>query len=305
MPAWNAEATIEIAIGSVLDQYSVGVHVLVCDDASQDGTRSVVQGVGSERVVLLSNADNLGPGRSRDRAIERATTPWVAFIDADDAWHPQRLWRLLEAGRSTGADVVFDDSMLCHHVGGQLVPWKPIHGQQAFGGRGNSPRPVRVEDYVTSERLLVHPLIRTEFIRRYRIRHSSRRFAEDAEFYLRLAQAGAKFCYVPEPLYHYRVTPGSLTAQARDPTLMRQCLQECALWDGWLPSVQDAFNQKIVSLRINEALYDFADAVRRGHLSSAAKLLLSHPGMLAQLPRRLTRQIDYQAHRILHGGSKR
>lgn len=305
MPAWNAEATIETAISSVLDQHSVGVHVLVCDDASRDCTRSVVQGLGTKRIMLLSNTDNLGPGRSRDRAIERATTPWVAFIDADDAWHPQRLRRLLEAGRSTAADVVFDDSMLCHHVGGQLVPWRRIHGTRAFGGKGTSPRVVRIEDYITSERLLAQPLIRTDFIRRHGIMHSSRRFAEDAEFYLRLALAGAKFCYVPDPLYHYRVTPGSLTAQAKDPTLMRRCLEECAQWEGWWPAAQEAFQRKVASLRVNEALYRLADALRGGRFATASRLLVSHPQLLTQLPRRLMGQVHYHAHRLAHGGSRR
>jgi hypothetical protein len=162
-----------------------------------------------------------------------------------------------------------------------------------------------VEDYITSERLLIHPLIRGEFVLAHGIRHSARRFAEDAEFYLRLARAGARFCYVPDPLYYYRVSPGSLTAQANDPTMMRRCLEECAQWDGWWPSALAAFDSKIASLRVNEALYLLAHAIRNGELSQAARLIANEPRLLVTIPRRLVRQVQYQTHRLAHGGRRR
>ncbi len=147
--------------------------------------------------------------------------------------------------------------------------------------------------------------MRKSMIHTHGVRHSSRRFAEDAEFYLRLALAGAKFCYVPEPLYYYRITPGSLTAQAKDPSLMRQCLEACAQWKGWSPSVQSAFQTKIDSLHVNEAMYDLAGAVRGRRFGRAARLLAAEPRLLARLPRSLFRQLVYQVHRFTHGGSGR
>mgnify|MGYP002737714604 CR=1 FL=1 len=303
--AYNAERHICQALRSAMRQSVRENKIIVCDDASSDRTVEVVAAIENGPIKIIFNNKNLGPGPSRDRAIEHAESQWVALLDADDTWHCERLRRLLAAAVSTGADVVFDDTLLCHEVRGRLVPWKRLHGTRAFGGKGTAARIVRIEDYITSARLLAHPLISTDFIRRHEIEHSSRRFAEDAEFYLRLALAGAKFCYVPEPLYHYRITPGSLTAQARDPTLMRKCLEECAQWVGWWPSAQAAFQKKAASLRINESLYHLGEAVRRGHFSTASGLLLSHPQLFAQLPRRLIHQVHYHAHRLIHGGSRR
>lgn len=307
MPAYNAERTIKEALTSVIAQSLKPLEIIVCDDSSSDNTAQAAASLGNSRIRILKNPHNLGPGPSRDRAIQTAHSSHIALIDADDDWHLERLQRLLAAADSTNADVIFDDTLLCHNVNGQLVPWRRIHGARAFGGtgKGTSPRVVHIEDYITSERLLAHPLIRTDFIRRHGIMHSSRRFAEDAEFYLRLALAGAKFCYVPEPLYHYRITPGSLTAQAKDPTLMRKCLEECAQWEGWWPAAQEAFQRKVASLRVNEALYRLADAVRVGRFATASHLLVCHPQLLAQLPRRLLRQLHYHAHRLAHGGSRR
>ena len=305
MAVRNGESTILQALASVLCQTMPVEDAIVCDDASTDATLATLANLNNPHIRVIRNVSNIGPGQSRDKALRNSSSQWIALIDADDVWHPERLKHLLAAAETTGADVIFDDTLLCHDASGQLVPWRRIHGTHAFGGTGASPRIVRIENYITSERLLAHPLIRTDFIRRHGIQHTSRRFAEDAEFYLRLALTGAKFCYVPEPLYHYRISPGSLTTQAKDPTLMRKCLEECARWDGWWPSAQEAFQRKIASLRVNEALYHLTDSIRSGHFATAASVLLSHPRLLALLPRRLMRQLHYQAHRVIHGGSGR
>lgn len=303
--AYNAAATLDTAIRSALDQDIPVHHVIVCDDASVDGTAGLVALYQDPRVVLLENETNLGPGQSRDRAIQLVTSDWVAILDADDSMSSSRLGELLSATTSCEADVAFDDPVLCHETAAGLAPWRRIHGDRAFGGRGHAPRTVRTEDYIFSPRLLVQPIIRTAFLRAHGINHSSRRFAEDAEFYLRLAHAGARFCYVPQPLYLYRITPGSLTDQARDPSLMRQCLEECAQWEGWSPSARAAFDIKIASLHRNEAAYALARLVRSGRMAAAARLLTSQPHLLRSLPPKLLERVGYHAHRLLHGGRRR
>jgi succinoglycan biosynthesis protein ExoO len=303
--AHNAERTIGATISSLLHQSLSDIEVLVCNDASTDSTESVIKSFHDPRIKYLVNGTNCGPGVSRDLGIQESIAPWVAIVDADDVCHPLRLERMLSAGEASGADFIFDDILLCHDTDGSLVPWTFVHGPNAFGQSFGTARVIRVEDYVCGDRLVAQPLIRTSFIRRHAICHSQRRFAEDAEFYLRIALAGARFCYVPEPLYYYRITPGSLTAQARDPTLMRQCLEECAQWDGWWPSARAALETKVASLRTNEALYTFARAIRSANFGDAARMIASEPRLLAILPRRLIRQFHYQAHRMIHGGRRR
>lgn len=303
--AFNSSATILNTISSILSQSTAQLQLLICDDASTDGSPEIVKKIQDPRISLLVNESNLGPGPSRDRAIRYASAPWVALVDADDAWHPDRLRRLMAVAEATNADVVFDDTLLCHDTRTGLAFWKPLHGVAAFGEAGDMPREIRIEDYISSDRLLIHPLIRTDFIRKHAIRHSARRFAEDAEFYLHLALAGAKFCYVPEPLYYYRITPGSLTAQAKDPALMRKCLEECAQWQGWSPAVESAFREKIASLHSNESLHALVKLVRDGRLVAAANLLTSDHRLLKVLPRRILQQFHYRAHKFLHGGRSR
>lgn len=302
MAAFNAERTIVESIGSVMTQSMSAIELIVCDDASTDRTNEKIERIHDPRITLLKNKRNIGPGLSRDRAIQRALSPWIALVDADDAWHPDRLRRLIAAAESTDADVVFDDTLVCHDTAAGLTPWKPLHGSNAFGGSGNVARDVRIEDYITSDRLLIHPIVRSDFIRKHGICHSTRRFAEDAEFYMRLAWAGATFCYLPEPLYLYRITPGSLTAQAKDPSLMRECLTECSRWEGWSSTVQEAFEIKVGALRRNEMLYELSRMLRGGGFIRAFNLLMSEPHLLATLPLKLAQQLRYHAHRIMNGG---
>lgn len=305
MPAYNAERTIAEAVRSVLAQDMGRLELIVCDDCSRDGTRAVLASIADARLRVLSNESNMGAGRSRDRAIAAATAPWIAVIDADDAWRPDRLARLLACAGEPGACVVFDDLMICHDVQGEMVPWQPLHGPAAFATRGSAARDIRAEDYVTSPRLLIKPLFPARFTRELGVRHGSRAFGEDAEFFIRLAGAGARFRYLPEPLYLYRVTQGSATAQARDVSLMRQCIEDCAREREWSASMRAAFAQKIAALRRNEALYRLVRLLREGRPGAALAHLLRNPGMLAILPARALRHLRYQLHRIRHGGTRR
>lgn len=269
-----------------------------------DSTCAVIRSISGPRLTLLYNEANLGPGLSRDRAIAASNGEWIALIDADDICAPERLSRMLDAASATGADVVFDDLMMCHDTDTGLKPWQPLHGRHAFGSKG-LPSLIEIESYIRSSRLLIKPIIRTSFIRQHNIRHSARRFAEDAEFILRLAHAGARFCYVPAPMYLYRITPGSLTAQARNPALMRQVVEACAQWPGWSPAVLEAFKDKIVALTRNEQLYALKAAVRQGQVGSVLNLLAASPGLALDAFQRLPGQLAYQWHRVRHGGHGR
>ena len=305
MPAFNVASTIAQAIRSVLAQSMNELELIVCDDASSDETVSTVQGFVDPRVSLLVNSQNLGPGPSRDRAISAARAPLVALLDADDAWLPDRLQTLLAALGKDPDVMVFDDAMICHDSGGTMVPWRPVHGRFAFGADGSNAQEVLLEDYIRAERLLIHPVMPVRVIREHGLRHTDRRFAEDAEFYIRLGLAGVTMRYVPKPLYLYRVAPGSLTAVGRDRTLMRRCLEDCARLDDVPDTIRRALADKIVALRTNEALYKLADQFRRGNLVGILRILANEPRALLVLPRRLARHLSYQAHRIKHGAQGR
>lgn len=304
MPAFNAATTLQAAVDSVLAQSVSDFELVVCDDASTDGTQELLKSIDDIRLKSIRNPENLGPGLSRDRAIEQASAPWVALIDADDIWLPERLERLLNAVKETPGKLIFDDIMTCHSSEGGLVPWRAVHGRNAFGGHGAKARNIKIEEYLSSPRLLIKPLIPLAVIRQAALRHSNRSFGEDAEYFLKLALAGVGFRYLPEPLYLYRVQPGSATSKAGIEQ-MRECIEDCAAWDGWSDSVKKAFRSKVISLRHNETLYSIVEHASNGRFLSAVREFASNPAAASIMPHRLFRHFAYQVHRLRHGGANR
>lgn len=305
IPAFNAAGTIATAVDSVLAQTCPDFEVIVCDDASTDDTATIVDEYDDDRVRLLRNVRNAGEGRTRDRAIAAAKGRWIAVLDADDAWLPSRLEKLLCAADGRRDYMVFDDLMICHDTRLGMVQWRPLRGRNAFGTTGRHAREVPLPSYLRSERLLIKPLFPTHVVRENGIQHSERRFGADTEYFIRLAHAGLGFAYVPEPLYLYRVTPGSATGVAKGHHLMRECIEACASLAWKQPEVMDAFRYKIAALRDNERLYEIADFARRGEWIRCLQVLANYPRLLRILPRRGAKHLAYQVHRIMHSGAKR
>lgn len=84
-PAYNVAPYIGQCIESVQAQTLPDWEMIIVDDASTDDTVAVVQQyLGDPRIRLLCNVQNLGPGGTRNRALEAAQGEWVAVLDADD-----------------------------------------------------------------------------------------------------------------------------------------------------------------------------------------------------------------------------
>ncbi|CAB1129996.1 Glyco_trans_2-like domain-containing protein [Candidatus Hydrogenisulfobacillus filiaventi] len=89
IPAYNARAVIADALESALNQELAPLEVIVVDDGSTDGTADWVRSR-YPGVVVIEQA-NGGPSRARNAGIAAARGDWVAFLDADDRWHPRKL----------------------------------------------------------------------------------------------------------------------------------------------------------------------------------------------------------------------
>ena len=98
IPAFRSENVIVRALNSALNQTSQPDEIIVVDDASDDQTVSIVREFSKScpKLRLVVNTENEGPGRSRNTAWQLATTEFVAFLDADDTWQPEKLQIQLE-----------------------------------------------------------------------------------------------------------------------------------------------------------------------------------------------------------------
>ncbi|MBR6940130.1 MAG: glycosyltransferase family 2 protein, partial [Clostridia bacterium] len=102
MAAYNAEKTIGYAIDSVLCQTYKNFELIIVNDCSEDNTESIVQSYAAKdnRIKLISNEKNLGVSLTRLEALKNCSGEWVAILDSDDAWMPEKLEKQIELQRS-------------------------------------------------------------------------------------------------------------------------------------------------------------------------------------------------------------
>src|SRR5579885_3306070 len=104
IPLYNKAPYIARAIASVQRQTVRDVELIVVDDGSTDGSSSVVESIEDSRKALIRQL-NAGPGAARNRGLRDARAPFVAFLDADDAWAPSFLEEALRALQGASAEV--------------------------------------------------------------------------------------------------------------------------------------------------------------------------------------------------------
>lgn len=109
IPAYNAEAFLTEAIQSVLAQTITDWELFIVDDCSTDGTAAISQRFSKQdpRIISIRNESNLGAAGTRNVGLERAAGKWVAFLDSDDLWHPDKLGKQLWEANETGADLIY------------------------------------------------------------------------------------------------------------------------------------------------------------------------------------------------------
>ncbi|MGV3723986.1 MAG: glycosyltransferase family 2 protein [Actinomycetota bacterium] len=193
IPAYNAAGCVSNAIESVLAQTVPPVEILVVDDGSADRTAEVIAGFGPP--VRLLRQRNAGPAAARNHAAREAQGDWLALLDADDAWLPEKLERQLQY---TGDPAV-----------GLIHCWGPP---------GGGPVPDRItlgslweRNCIVNSSVLVR---RTAFEQVGGFDEDRGLISvEDYNLWLRLLAAGWTVATCPQQLHAYTPAPGNLSGQ--------------------------------------------------------------------------------------------
>jgi glycosyltransferase involved in cell wall biosynthesis len=106
VPTYNSSEVLPRAIESVLSQSLDDLELIVVDDASTDRTDTVVSRYDDPRLRYVRHETNRGGSAARNTGIEHACGTYVAFLDADDEWHPEKLERQVECLESRSEDWV-------------------------------------------------------------------------------------------------------------------------------------------------------------------------------------------------------
>ena len=103
MPSYNTASFIAESIQSVLAQSYKDWELIIVDDCSPDNTDQVVKPyLSDERITYLKNEKNSGAAVSRNRALREAKGKWIAFLDSDDLWMPEKLEKQISLMEKNG-----------------------------------------------------------------------------------------------------------------------------------------------------------------------------------------------------------
>ncbi len=97
MPSWNTAKFIGESIQCVIEQTYTNWELLIVDDCSADDTDKAVEPfLTDSRIKYLKNDKNLGAALTRNRAMREARGEWIAFLDSDDLWMPEKLEKQID-----------------------------------------------------------------------------------------------------------------------------------------------------------------------------------------------------------------
>jgi len=197
MPSYNAAATVEEAVASVLGQSYPQVELVVVDDGSTDGSTEILQRLAAEhpdRITLIYQHRS-GPFAARNAALAHARGNYIAFLDADDTWHPDALRQLHDALQAASADIAY-----C--------------GWQDFGDATADPTPKLLPEFgahqaashfLENEPWPIHSvLIRRQLIDDLRGFSERAPTAMDVDLWLRMLARQPKLVRAPEVLAFHR-----------------------------------------------------------------------------------------------------
>jgi succinoglycan biosynthesis protein ExoO len=215
IPAYRAEATLDRALNSALGQTIDDVEVIVVDDASGDGSWELVldRMRHDPRLRAIQHRHNCGKPIAMNRAIETARGRWIAVLDADDWYHPDRLAALIALGEAAGADLVADNQFFFDARADRMLG-------SAWRG-GPTHWPLTFDDYLAGADAyrnfnlgMLKPVVRADFIRRTGLEYEEQaRNGQDFFYILRFFLLGGTALVADQPYYCYTQAFGRASRQ--------------------------------------------------------------------------------------------
>lgn len=199
IPLFNRAGSIAATVESVLAQ-TVQVHeIVIVDDASRDNSVEVARALAARypQVRLIALEQNGGGGRARNAGIDAAAGEWLALLDSDDLWMPDKLARQLAAvdALEVREVVCFTNLEVDRHDGSPPFLWNDA----PFQAGGDIKRFKLEQDQVVQTSTLLMP---TALARDLRFRDTLRR-GQDEDLIYRAGARGVTFVYVDVPLVRY------------------------------------------------------------------------------------------------------
>ena len=114
MPAYNSARFIGDSIRSVLAQSDANWELLIVDDGSTDNTAEIIATLEDPRIHYFRHARNMGAAVARNEALRRARGKYIAFLDSDDVWAPNKLEKQIAFMEQHGYAFTYADYKIMH-----------------------------------------------------------------------------------------------------------------------------------------------------------------------------------------------
>lgn len=207
IPAYNCEHYIKDTVESVLSQTYEDIELIIIDDGSTDRTREIVKRFGS-KVEYVYQDKNVGPSATRNRGIEQAKGKYIAFLDHDDVWMPNKIEeqiKLLENNKDIA--LVYSNGCSINSSGVQV---SSTLFDIAKPHRGFAFEELILDNFIPTSSVIVRKQILNEvggFNERFLI-------SQDFDLYLRIAE-DHEIDFVDALLFKRRIYPDSASNKKR------------------------------------------------------------------------------------------
>lgn len=205
IPVYNSEGTLSRAISSAVDQTLTDLEVIVVVDGSKDNSLGIAKGWAERdgRVKVLDFAVNRGKSACMNDAIALAKGEWVAVLDADDRYLPNRLEVLYAEARDRAVDLVADNQIHVDAATGKAIK----HAFQPDGdGRSITLRNL-IENSSTQVNFsfgILKTFVKTRFVREKEVHYiSEAKLGEDYYYLLEFLLAGGRAWLTSDALYEW------------------------------------------------------------------------------------------------------
>jgi glycosyltransferase involved in cell wall biosynthesis len=199
IPVFNGERYLEQALDSIAMQTCPPAEIIVVDDGSTDGTAAIAQS--GRYDVRYIEQENAGPSVARNTGIGAAAGEFIAFLDADDRWHPRKLERQMAVLRD-GPEVA------------ATVAHAEMFAEESSSHPGGRPVAVAIPAYISGTLVARRSAFTDVGLFNAALKH-----ADDTEWFLRARAMGHEVVLLPDVLLYRRMHQANMSLTGRSDSL--------------------------------------------------------------------------------------
>jgi len=198
VPVYNGARYLRQALDSILAQTYLPIEIIVADDGSTDDSVAIAESMGG--IVRAITQPTAGPAATRNFGARAAAGDFLAFLDADDLWHPEKLRRQIDCFEA--------ETALDYCITHAQMFWATPEETAAFR---EQPRAGAIPGYATTTLLT-----RRSAFERVGFFDENLWFADATDWFMRADDAGLKTLVLPDVLTYHRMHDTNLTRRRSD-----------------------------------------------------------------------------------------